>query len=136
MLSIQGAQRIDLQDARIIFQNEDVWAEYEQQLYAPQIDVKMIRRENGVKRKLKSACLWVVRRCPIGKPNQKIAVLRGLALPTGYSVAIAKVQVVLDVLPEQSRSFAIANMFRVGRASPLKTAIFWLGFPIAERRTT
>ena len=51
MLSIQGAQRIDLQDSRIIFQNEDVWAEYEQQLYAPQIDVKMIRLENGVKRK-------------------------------------------------------------------------------------
>jgi len=51
MLSIQAAQRIDLQDARIIFQNEDVWAEYEQQLYAPQIDVKMIWLENGVKRK-------------------------------------------------------------------------------------
>ena len=51
MLSMQAAQRIDLQDARIIFQNEDVWAEYEQQLYAPQIDVKMIWLENGVKRK-------------------------------------------------------------------------------------
>ena len=60
----------------------------------------------------------------IGKPNQNIAVLRGLALPTGCSVAIAKAQVALGVLREQSRSFAIANIFRVGRASPLKTAIF------------
>ena len=60
----------------------------------------------------------------IGKPNQNIAVLRGLALPTGYSVATMTVQVVLGVLPEQSRSFVAANTFRVGRASPLKTAIF------------
>ena len=60
----------------------------------------------------------------IGKPNQKIAVLRGLALPTGCSVASTKAQVALDVPSEQSRSFVLANMFRVGRASPLKTAIF------------
>ena len=60
----------------------------------------------------------------IGKPNQNIAVLRGLALPTGCSVASTNAQVALSVLRDQSRSFVLANIFRVGRASPLKTAIF------------
>ena len=67
----------------------------------------------------------------IGKPNQNIAVLRGLALPTGCSVAIAKLRDCSRSTPKATCAFVLAILQRVGRATPLKTAIFWLGFPIA-----
>ena len=60
----------------------------------------------------------------IGKPNQNIAVLRGVALPTGCSVAIIIVQVVLSSTPKTTCTVVVATLYPVGRASPLKTAIF------------
>ena len=60
----------------------------------------------------------------IGKPNQNIAVLRGLALPTRNILAIIIVQVVLGVLLKTTCTMMIATLHPVGRASPLKTAIF------------
>ena len=60
----------------------------------------------------------------IGKPNQNIAVLRGLALPTRNILVGAKLRDCSEGTSKATCTFAPATLHPVGRASPLKTAIF------------
>ena len=71
-----------------------------------------------------SECFWVVRRSSIGKPNQNIAVLRGLALPTRNILASTKLRDCSEGTSKATCAFVLATLHPVGRASPLKTAIF------------
>ena len=60
----------------------------------------------------------------IGKPNQNIAVLRGLALPTRNILASTKLRDCSEGTSKATCAFVLATLHPVGRASPLKTAIF------------